>query len=259
MTDNMPDISAEVLLELLYPELCDKIVVKSEGTFTRGYSRDLLSFDPATFEATLSRDGFIKTLPQGLLTSESELKSGEFSDKHNKLKRRVRLLGDVFAPIDSFVFRQRLQTERKVSDLLEGRIDFILKNYFGVDRGKIESDYVRELATLLPFVSRLRAHLPFIKSIVSSITGYETELVTGRYSSRGNTRKWRPLVRVNVLVPNLPHDEYLALSKKLEPLEDFLREWFVPVEAYFALEVKHHGASQSIDEHLMLDYNVELA
>ena len=257
--DNLPDINAEMLLEHLYPELCDKFVVKDKGMFLRGYSSDLISVDAETRQVSLSRDGFLKCLPQSLLGSEQELHSGEFSEKYRRLRRRVRILSDAFAPVDAYIFRQRLQVERQVSQLLDDKIDFILRHYFGIDRRKLSNEYVVEMAALLPFVSRLRGDMAFVRSTVESVTGCTTELVTGRYSMKGNTRKWLPLVRFNVLVPNLSHEQYTEFSQKLRPLEEFLREWFVPAEAHCVLEVRQHGAPQELGESLMLDYNVEPA
>lgn len=58
------EISAEMWLNLLYPEEAEKWIVKDKGTFYRNYTPDILSLDENTHEVSLSRDGFTKLLPQ---------------------------------------------------------------------------------------------------------------------------------------------------------------------------------------------------
>lgn len=78
----MSEISAEMLLNFLYPEEVDQWVVKDKGTFYRNYTPDVLSVDKKNHYVALSRDGFVKLLPQGLITIDNELKGDDFYDKY---------------------------------------------------------------------------------------------------------------------------------------------------------------------------------
>ena len=82
---------AEFLLNYFYPEHPDQWQVENEGSFYRNYNRDLLSIDEELCTLRLARDGFLRLLPQGLLTEENELRKGDIKQKHEKLERRKQL------------------------------------------------------------------------------------------------------------------------------------------------------------------------
>ena len=78
---DISQISAEMLLNYLYPELGEKWIVRSAGTFYRNYNNDHLSVYEDTEEVVLARDGFLKLLPEALISDENELKGGHVSEK----------------------------------------------------------------------------------------------------------------------------------------------------------------------------------
>ena len=79
--NNIPEIRAEVLLNYLYPEVGDQWTVQNEGTFYRNYNSDLLTIDDEGLKAETARDSFIKLLPQGLITSDTDLKGEDSAEK----------------------------------------------------------------------------------------------------------------------------------------------------------------------------------
>lgn len=125
---NMSEISAEMLLNFLYPDEADQWIVKDKGTFYRNYTPDVLSVDEKTHSVALSRDGFIKLLPQGMITTDDELKGDDVSDKYVVLAKRKQLLQEIFKPIDSFTFRRRLDVEKKCRSSLTTKRPTCLRN-----------------------------------------------------------------------------------------------------------------------------------
>lgn len=252
------EISAEMLLNYLYPELEDKWVARHEGTFYRNYNDDALSVDPETMEVTLARDGFLKLLPQGVITTEDELKGKDVKGKLDAMKRRHHLLMEAFLPIDSFNFRKKLQIERTVSELLEDKLDFILRNYFGVEVDEDTDRYIREAAYILPFVSKKRGDLIFIRELMKSVLGYPVKMSRGRFSSTDSTLSWLPMIRYDLLVPGLDADGYAKLAAEIKPFCNFLLEWFIPVDTVCRFGIKHNAENGSGGSKMILDYNIEL-
>ena len=65
---NLSQIRAEVLLNYLYPEMEDQWIAINKGTFYRNYNQDALAIEEKESKAILARDGFLRLLPEGLLT-----------------------------------------------------------------------------------------------------------------------------------------------------------------------------------------------
>jgi len=133
--NEIPEIRAEVLLNQLFPDR-DHWEVTMKGTFYRGYNYDLLEYDDKTGIATMTRDGFMKLLPQGLLArelGEKDIKSGA---KIRAQEREQQLLKDAFMPIDNYAFSNSLQIEKQVSKLLSGKLNYILKVVFRLRHGE---------------------------------------------------------------------------------------------------------------------------
>lgn len=258
MSLQIPEIGAEMLLNYLYPELQDRWIAHHDGAFYRNYSRDVMGLSPEDSTVWLSRDGYLELLPQGLLGGEDYLKSGDREEKHKVLKHQRRILSEAFLPFDTFAFRRRLQLERNVSELLEDKLAFVLKTYFGFDWEAQENPYVREVAVLLPFVRQWRGDFGLLKNLLSAVFRCEVVRREGRYSQTDSTREWLPVVRYELLVPGLSAPEFQTLSQAIKPLEDFLSEWFVPMEVRLELVIREHGASNRLDSGLTLDYNTEL-
>ncbi len=255
---NMSEISAEMLLNFLYPEEIDQWVVKDKGTFYRNYTPDVLSVDAKARYVALSRDGFIKLLPQGLITTDNELKGDDFYDKYVALFNRKQLLQEVFKPIDSFTFRRRLHIERKVSQLLNDKATYLLKKFYHFDLSKEKNPYVKTLAMLLPNISKLRANFGVVRDLLQILVGCEVEMNTGRYSEKDDTRCWLPWLKYDLLIDDLTTPQYNLLRKDMLELEQFINEWFMPFDVKCSLRIKQHGYPCKVEENLTLDYNTEL-
>ena len=255
---NTSEISAEMLLNLLYPELKDKWIVKNKGTFYRNYNPDVLSINEEYHHVDLSRDGFLKLLPQGLLTIDDELKGENFTEKYESLAKRQQLLQEAFKPFDSFTFRRRLHIESNISELLNAKIDYLLQKYFHYDRTKEKNPYIKTIAVILPYISKLRANFGLIKDLLKTVIGCDVEIITGRYSEKDNTRYWLPWLRYDLLISNLTNMEYNELHRDILALEQFINEWFMPFDVKCNLRIKQHNHPCKLEENLTLDYNTEL-
>lgn len=255
---NTSEISAELLLNQLYPELKDKWIIKNKGTFYRNYSSDVLSIDEGTKEIRLSRDGFLKYLPQGLLTTDEELKKGELTDKHEAMQQRLGLLREAFVPIDTNLFRRRLYIESEITELLNSQIDYLLKTYLNYDRSQEKNPYIKIISVILPYISKLRGNTLFVKDLLGSVLGCEVEMSMGRYSEKDNTRYWLPWVKYELLIANLSVQEYKEQSQQIKELEAFINYWFIPFDTHCSLSIKHHGQPFKRESNLILDYNTEL-
>jgi hypothetical protein len=169
---------------------------------------------------------------------------------------RKRLLMDLFQPFDTFAFRCRLNLEREVSSLLETRLQEILSRYFGFDLASEQNHYIRETAVLLPFVSHLRGDLYFVRDLLSSLFKCEVQLTIGRYSETDNTRSWLPSARYEMIMPDLSAEEYNRLMDDVRPLNEFVCEWFMPMEAKCFIDIKWKDID--LPQTPVLNYNTHL-
>lgn len=258
MTTQIPEISAEMLLGCLYPELEDRWIAHHDGTFYRNYSRDVMEVDPESGTVWLSRDGFLDLLPQGLLSMEDELRQGDRLEKHKELELQRKRLSEAFLPLDTFAFRRQLRAERTVSALLDDKLTWLLKTYFGFNLASEKNPYVREFAVLLPYVRRWRGDFGLLRNLLSAVFQCRVDFHERRYSQTDSTRQWIPEVRYELLLPDLGANAVQSLYYELEPLKAFLSEWFIPLEVHLDIVIRHHGATPPVDRHLTLDYNTEL-
>lgn len=252
------EIGAEMLLNLLYPELESKWIAHHDGTFYRNYNRDVLEVDEAGAQVRLSRDSMLGLLPQGLISQEDEFRTGDIQDKHKELERRQKLLAEAFLPFDSLFFRRQLKLEKNVSELLNGKQAYVLKTYFGFDLEAETNPYVREAATLLPFIRHRRGDFGLIKNLLKDLFHCEVSLQERRYSQLDSTLCWQPVARYELLIPGLSAQDFRALQEQLQPLTDFLSEWFVPVDVRLEILIKQHQEPRQLDSQWTLDYNTEL-
>lgn len=255
----MKEISAEMLLGYLYPELNDRWVVKNEGTFYRTYNEDVMSVNTGTGELQLSRDGFLHLLPDTIISDVSELK-GKGMENYEAVMRRKKLLAEAFVPLDTFNFRHRLRIEQKVSALLNEKLAFILKKYFCIDLSAITNAYVRDVVMLLPYVSHKRGDMQFVRLLLKMLLDCEVEMdLSHRYSETDSTIAWIPQVRFNILKSDMTREEYETATQEIQPLVAFLTEWFIPCDMKIRISFRQHNLRLSTNnEKLVLDYNTEL-
>ena len=257
--NSIPEIRAELLLNYLYPEMYNQWTTQNEGTFFRNYNSDLLTIDEEKMVAQTARDSFIKLLPQGLLTHETDLKGEDAAEKFKQLELKLRLLRETFKPIDTYRFRESLYVEHQMDSLLQGKLAYILNTYFGVDLDKIENPYVREAAILLPYVNRRRGDFGFIANLLRTLIKCEVNMTTGRYSHSDTTRSWLPMVRYDLVIPGLTPEEFQAKDKEIQPLREFLCEWMIPLEVWCEIVIKEYDVPPQTDTRLTLGYNTEVS
>lgn len=255
---NISEIRAEVLLNYLYPEMEERWVAHADGAFYRNYSADAMEVDEERGVVRLSRDGFLKLLPQGLLTGTDELKGEDASEKYKKLERRQHLLHEAFLPIDTFFFQKRLAMERQTSELLNEKLEYLLKTYFDYDLSEERNPLVREAAVLLPYVCRYRGDLGFVSNLLGTLMNCEVRMHKGRYSQSDTTVSWLPSIRYELLIPDLTSAAYRERCATLQPLVDFLNEWMIPFDVHCEVVIKEHDAYLSVGDRLTLNYNTEL-
>ena len=255
---DISQISAEMLLNYLFPEMTEKWIARYAGTFYRNYNNDHLSIYEDTAEVILARDGFVKLLPESLLSDENELKGGNISDKSQKLEQRKRLFKETFLPFDTFAFKQKLHIEQQTSEILQSKLNYLLKTCFNYDIAAETNPYIKEMAVLLPYVSKLRADFSSIAKLLGTLIGCKTKLIIGRYSHVDSTRYWIPNVEFQLLIPDLTAEEFRKLKDDITPLQQFIAEWFIPAEVRCEISIKHHQQPQVTGKNLILNYNSEL-
>lgn len=257
-SQNLSEISAEMLINYLYPEMEERWKVQNIGTFYRNYNRDVLTYDEEHTEIQVARDGFLKLLPQGMLFTAKSLDHSNLRNAINEQNAQMRLYRDLFQPFDTFSFRRRLAIERQVSELLDAKLYYVLSTYFHYDLSKEENPLVREVAVLLPFVSRMRGDFMFVRNLLSSLFDCEVQCYQGRYSHSDNTARWIPLMQYELLVADMTNEQYNTLSQELEPLTHFISEWFIPAEVHCEISLKWHHQPPLTGRNLTLNYNTEL-
>lgn len=254
----IPEIGAEMMLNYLYPELGELWIVRNEGTFYRNYNNDALSVNPDRQEISLARDGFLKLLPQGVISPADELQKGDKKEKIKEIERRKKILKEAFIPIDTFIFRRKLKAEREISELLNDKLDYILQTYFGIKYREIENPYVKEWATLLPYIRNRRGDYNLIKNVLKSQFECRVDVYAGRYSRSDSTKKWLPVIRYDLMIGGLKNEEFNKLSENLQPLRDFISEWFIPAEMRCEILIKDHRGTPVLNNNLTLDYNTRI-
>ena len=257
--NNISQASAELLLNYLFPEMAEEWIADDKGSFYRNYNRDILALYPDEKRVILSRDGFLKLLPQGLLSGEEDLKdSKDVVAKSKELERHIHRLCEAFLPIDSLHFRRKLKIEQQVSELLSTRLEYLLKHYFGLDLTAEQNPFIRALAVVLPFAQQWRGDFPLLRSMIEKLFGCEVVMTQGRWSESDSTLSWLPLVRFDLQIPDLSPEAYRTLMAQVQPFADFIREWFVPAEVVCQMNIKESGQPQRTDTRLTLDYNTQL-
>ena len=255
---NISEIRAEVLLNHLYPEKTDHWIVRDKGTFYRNYSSDILQLDDKQSQVSLSRDGYLRLLPQGLINTEDELKKGEFSVKYEELSKRKKILEELFVPFDSWNFRDSIHNEDELSELLENKLNIILNKYYGVDFKEETNPYVREMFHLLPIVSRLRGNFSRICDVLTVLLQYKVTMELSCYNWTDKASDSQPMISYKVWVPSLTKEGYMALEKDIEGLYHFIVEWLIPFDTRCTIELKAEKTS-SLNNNMLLNYNTKLS
>ena len=240
---NLSEISAELLLGYLYPELAGQWMARHSGTFYRNYNSDVMAVYEDEPTVVLSRDGFLQLLPQGLFAHAD--------------KRQMQVLKDAFLPIDAFWFNTKVQLELQVSPILTDKLTYILKEYFRFDLSEQTNAYVRQAAVLLPFVRSKRGDFRFIRDLISSLVHCPVEIRTGRYSDSDSTVSWLPEVRYTLRIEGLTNTQYNERYEALQPLFEFIRQWLIPMEVACTFTIQDNQP-RNVGQELTLNYNTQL-
>ena len=254
----IPEIGAEMLLNLLYPELEEKWIAHHDGTFYRNYNRDVLSLSPEELRVWLSRDSLLGLLPRGLYSTEDDLKKGDRTEKIKETELQLKILSEAFLPFDTFTFRRLLKAERSIEELLGDKLAWLIRNYIGFDITEVKNPHVREFAVLLPGIRQWRGDFELMKSLLTSVFRCEVRMEERRWSETDSSVEWLPEIRYELLIPDLSPEEFRSLQADILPLRDFLAEWFMPMDVRLNLAVRQHHVDAGIDSGLILDYNTEL-
>lgn len=257
----MSEISAEMQLGYTYPGNDSKWIVHNKGTFYRNYQSDVMAIDEESNVVDLARDGFIHLLPQGIITSDTDLSIDDSEQKKaawQQLQARKRRLEAAFQPIDTIRFRNRLLIEKQISDTLHDKQAIILKEVYGIQVEDFPNAFVQQIMRILPNIRRYRGDLNSIRFFLTSCTDSEVELLTKRYSDTDTTKQWIVEAIYNIYIDNLSSVEYKEMSEKAHHIEDFLREWLIPIEVKLKVGIKMRTKTRTIGSSFILDYNIQL-
>lgn len=255
---NISEIRAEVLLNHLYPEQTDNWIVRDKGTFYRNYSDDILQLEEKLSQVSLSRDGLLRILPQGLISTEEDLKGNDFSAKYEALTHRKNYLEELFVPFDSWRFRNSIRDEEDLANLLENKLNFILKTYYGLDIETETNPFVREIMKALPLASRIRGNYHKIGDILNVILRNRVTTHITCYNWSDKSADTQPMVCYRVWIPDLTTESYREVEKNIEALNNFLLEWFIPFDTRCEIELKTEK-SASLNNKMLLNYNTKLS
>ena len=257
--NDITQLKAEMLLNYLYPEMERDWIADTEGAFYRNYNEDVLALYVDEKRVELSRDGFLKLLPQGILASDDDLKKAkDITSKTKEIERRIHLLNEAFLPLDTWHFRRTLEIERQVAELLRGQVEHLLKEYFGFDLANVENPYVKRMAPLLPYAKRWRGDFGMLREVMELLFGCPVCMTTGRYSYTDSSLGWLPYLRYDLQIPGLNAEEYEVRSKELKGFADFLCDWFVPAEMVCHVRIKEGEELKVKSEKWILDYNTKI-
>lgn len=254
---NISEIRAEVLLNHLYPEQTDSWIVRDKGTFYRNYSSDILQLEEKLSQVSLSRDGLLRLLPQGLISTEDELRGKNFPAKYEVLCQRKNYLEELFIPFDSWRFRDSIRAEEDIAYLLENKLNILLKTYYGVDITAEENPYVREIMKVLPLASGLRGNYFKIGDLLNVVLNKRVTTHISCYNWSEKTSDTQPMVCYKVWVADLNEDSYRELAKNIEALKNFLVEWFIPFDTRCTVELKTEKCAL-LNNKMLLNYNTKL-
>ena len=233
------EISAEMLLGHLYPELELLWTVRHRGTFYRNYSPDVMDIDEENMSVDIARDGLLKLIPPALLTGDFELTNTDakgknhttsFKSRYEAMKQRLHLLDEAFLPIDTFRFRTRLATEHHLEDILAIKVEHVLKEYYGIDLSTVTDELVKKAAMLMPYLNKRRGDVRYVKRILETIAGHKVRMRQSAYSDTDNSRYWIQKVDFDIHVDGLDTESYRKEETRLKPLTEFLSEYFIPVD-----------------------------
>lgn len=255
---NISEIRAEVLLNHLYPEKTERWIARDKGAFYRNYSEDILQLEESNSQISLSRDGLLKLLPQGLISTEDELRGKDFPERYDALSLRKKLLEELFVPFDSWHLRDSIHNEEDLADLLNNKLNVILKTFYGVEIEEEQNPYVKEMMKLLPQASHLRGNFHKIGDLLRVILNHRVTTHISCYNWSDKSMDTQPMITYKVWIPKLTNEEYSKLKDSIEQLVGFISQWFIPFDTRCVIELKTDQRT-SLNSEMLLNYNTKLS
>lgn len=235
MDNVIKEIKAEMLLNYLYPEKSDAWEVRYRSDFARGYSAEILNIDADGNVVELARNGFLKLLPKEMMAPEQEFsKNADYEAIH----RRIRMTEEAFLPIDVFAFRENMEVERTVTEILDERFSYLMTNYFGIDYRNIMNPYLKTAVTLLPSVAKHRGDLKYVQMMLKTVMKSEVEMNIMKYRDVDSPRVWLPMVRYDIIVEGLDREQYLKMKSDVDELARFVDDWYIGAEVVLKVRVR---------------------
>lgn len=240
------EVSAEMLLGHLYPELELLWSVRHRGTFYRNYSADVMSLDEEEVTIDIARDGILKLLPPAMLTGDFELtktnadgqkQKKDFKTRYEEMKKRLHILEEAFLPIDTCNFLGSLATERHIEDIMEVKVNELLKDYFNFDIAKEHDPLVANAALLLPLVASRRGDIRFVKRLIESVAGRKIRIRKSAYSDTDNSRYWMQKIDFDIVIDNLTEETYKLEDSRIRPLTEFISTYFLPIDIFCSFNI----------------------
>jgi len=256
------ELSAEAYLGLLYRGQGKKWTVHNQGLFFRNYSEDVMSIDEESQNVTLSRDGWLRYCPQELISPVDEIQNIKKSTGKKKMsvaaidemiRKRIRILSESLVPFDTFAFRMRLQLDDKLQEILDGKVNYILKRYYDFDMEAETDENIRKAAMLLPYLPRIRGNVNFVVNLMQTLTHRKIECRYTTYGEIDNTRCSTRKVFFDVVLDGLDEKRYKEEMDRMTPLFTFLQDRFLPLDLMSSLGIKGENSELCI-----LDYNYSL-
>ncbi len=257
-TSLIEDVKAEFLLNLLHGDDLASWQIEHKGAFYRNYSPDIMEMDEENRYLTLSRDGFMQLLPNELLSPPDELRGRAPLEAYQKVQRRLRLLRDAFLPLDVLKMERLLDIEKEAARMLENERRDLISRFWGIDIEAQADPYVKALLPLLPYVSVMRGDLPFVRTLIETLTGHPTTMTTGRYDVGENKNEAWPMVTYIVTIEGLDGPQYDEADRRLDPLRQFLAEWLMPYDTVFGLVIRDARGRDKLNDNVVLGYNTAI-
>ncbi len=180
------DLKAEVVLIELQKttSIGNNYSIQNEGTFQRGFRRDILKtgkLNDETLLLNLSRPGIYDVLPEGIFHDTKRKNNESFNKRRQTRKKEERDSRLLFSPIENELFNQSINIRKKEDELLN---DFYnTNNDFLIDFWKLNkfstNKYIIQLAKLLPHCHKIAGDLELIKLCLSKILEEKVEFVKG--------------------------------------------------------------------------------
>lgn len=266
------DIKAESIIAVLSDK--DKPEVFAQGYFYRNFCEDIveISNEPnGNIVIALSRDGIYHLLPEALFFFEKRLlikKKGSIikaeipqeeaikKEIEKQNAEKIQLLA-FFKFFDTKYFATSLVLEKKIFQIENIKINFILIHFFGYDINNTDNQYIIKIAPLLIHAYQIRGDLLLLQKILSAVLNSRVEI---NKRNTFNDELFEAIMSLEFIVhiEGLSLKEYRALNEAYEPFFLFVSEWFLPFELDYRYRIKDKVQAFVLNKPLILDYNTQL-